>query len=84
MRDLRTVVIEQLERPEVPAPEMITSLGNVAREAREKNIPPEEVIITFKQVWSELAQSSRPQLVDQYERLRQRLVTHCIQAYYAE
>jgi hypothetical protein len=84
MKNLRDVVIEQLRQPETPTAEMITSLGNAGREAREKNIPPEEVIVTFKQLWSELAQSSRPQYPDEYERLRQRLVTVCIQAYYAE
>jgi hypothetical protein len=84
MKNLRNVVIEQLRQPETPTAEMITSLGNAGREAREKHIPPEEVIVTFKQLWSELAQSSRPQYPDQYERLRQRLVTVCIQAYYAE
>jgi hypothetical protein len=84
MTHLRTVVIEQLKQPEAPTAEMVRSLRNAGREAREKNIPPEAVIVTFKQLWSELAQSSRPQYPDQYERLRQRLVTVCIQAYYAE
>ena len=84
MKNLRNVVVEQLRQPELPTAEMMTSLANVGREARERNIPPEEVIVNFKQLWSELAQSSRPQYPDQYERLRQRLVTLCIQAYYAE
>jgi hypothetical protein len=84
VKHLRTVVIEQLKQPEAPTAQMITSLGNAGREARERNIPPEVVIVSFKQIWSELAQSSRPQYPDQYERLRQRLVTVCIQAYYAE
>jgi hypothetical protein len=84
VKHLRTVVIEQLKKPEAPTTEMIASLGTAGREARERNIPPEAVIVSFKQLWSELAQSSRPQYPDQYERLRQRLVTVCIQAYYAE
>jgi len=35
-------------------------------------------------LWNSLAESLRPQNADQYERVRQRLVTLCIQAYYAD
>jgi hypothetical protein len=84
VKNLRSAVIEQLKRPEAPIPELITVLGDVGKEGRENNIPPEQVIVTFKQLWNDLAESLRPQHADQYERLRQRLVTLCIQAYYAE
>ncbi len=84
MKNLRTAVIEQLKQPGAPIPELVTVLGEAAKEAREKNIPPEQVIVTFKKLWNDLAESLRSQHADQYERLRQRLVTLCIRAYYAE
>ena len=84
MKELRTALIEQLKRPDEPTPELTKLLRKVAQEARKQNMPPEELIVTFKQLWNSLAESLRPQSVDQYERIRQRLVTLSIQAYYAE
>jgi hypothetical protein len=84
MKELRTALTEQLKRPDGPTPELAGLLRRVAQEAREHSIPPEELIVTFKQLWNSLAESLRPQNADQYERVRQRLVTLCIQAYYAE
>ena len=84
MKELRTALTEQLERPEGPTPELAELLRKVAREAHQQSIPPEELIVIFKRLWNSLAESLRPQNADQYERVRQRLVTLCIQAYYAE
>ncbi len=84
MKELRTALTEQLRKPDGPTPELASLLRKVAQEARDQNIPPEELIVTFKQLWNSLAESLRPQNADQYERVRQRLVTLCIQAYYAE
>ena len=84
MKELRTALTEQLKRPDGPTLELASLLRKVAHEAREKSIPPEELLVVFKQLWNSLAESLRPQNPDQYERVRQRLVTLCIQAYYAE
>jgi hypothetical protein len=84
MKELRTALTEQLRRPERPTPELSNLLKKVASEAREKGIQPEALIVIFKELWNSLAESMRPQNVDQYERVRQNLVTLCIQAYYAE
>jgi hypothetical protein len=84
IKELRTALTEQLKRPDGPTPELATLLRKVAREAHEQSIPPEELIVIFKKLWNSLAESLRPQNADQYERIRQRLVTICIQAYYAE
>lgn len=84
MKELRTALTEQLKRPDGPTPELTNLLRKIAHEARQKSIPPEELIVVFKQLWNSLAESLRPQNADQYERVRQRLVTLCIQAYYAE
>jgi len=84
MRELRTALTEQLKKPDEPTPELVILLRKVAQEARNQSIPPEELIVIFKQLWNSLAESFRPQSADQYERIRQRLVTLSIQAYYAE
>ena len=84
MKELRSALTEQLKRPDGPTPELASLLKRVAREARDQSTPPEELIVLFKQLWNSLAESLRPQNADQYERVRQRLVTLCIQAYYAE
>lgn len=84
MKELRTALTEQLKRPDGPTPELADLLRKVAREAHEQNIPAEELIVVFKKLWNSLAESLRPQNADQYELIRQRLVTLSIQAYYAE
>jgi hypothetical protein len=84
MKELRTALTEQLKRPDGPTPELKTLLRKVTREAHDRDIRPEQLIIIFKQLWLSLAESLRPQNADQYELVRQRLVTLCIQAYYAE
>ncbi|GAC1419035.1 MAG: hypothetical protein PVSMB1_03660 [Gemmatimonadaceae bacterium] len=84
MKQLRTALADQLKRPDGPTPELTSLLKRIAREAHDNGVQPEELIVTFKQLWNSLAESMRPQNADQYERVRQRLVTLCIQAYYAE
>ena len=84
MKELRKALTEQLKQPDGPTPELTALLHNVAAEAREKHLRPEQLIMLFKQLWNSLAESLRPQHPDQYEKVRQRLVTLCIQAYYAE
>lgn len=84
MKELRSALTDQLKKPDSPTPELANLLRKIGREAHQKQIRPEQLIIIFKQLWNSLAESLRPQNADQYERIRQRLVTLCIQAYYAE
>jgi hypothetical protein len=84
LKELRTALTEQLKSPEGPTQELSTLLRKVAKEAHDRDIKPEQLIIIFKQLWNSLAESLRPQNADQYELVRQRLVTLCIRAYYAE
>jgi hypothetical protein len=84
MKELRSALTDQLKQPENPTPELAVLLHRIGREAHDNEVRPEQLIIIFKQLWNSLAESLRPQNVDQYERIRQRLVTLCIQAYYAE
>lgn len=84
MKELRSALTEQLKRPDGPTPELASLLKRIGREAHDNGVQPEKLIVIFKQLWNSLAESLRPQNADQYERVRQRLVTLCIQAYYAE
>jgi len=84
MKELQTALAEQLRRGEEPTRELSDVLKRVAREARDKNVRPEELLIALKQQWNSLAETMRPQSADQFERVRQNLVTLCIKAYYAE
>jgi hypothetical protein len=84
IKELRAALTEQLRRPDGPTRELSALLRKVAREAHDQDIRPEQLIIIFKQMWNSLAESLRPQNGDQYELVRQSLVTLCIRAYYAE
>ena len=84
MKELRSALMEQLKTPDHPTPELSRLLQRVAREARKENIRAEELIVTFKEVWNSLSDSLRPKNAEQQERVRQRLITLSIQAYYAE
>lgn len=84
MKELRNALIEQLVNPDKPTPGLSRLMQKVAREARDNDVRAEELIVAFKELWNSLAESGRPQNADQRERVRQRLVTLSIQAYYAE
>ena len=84
LQELKAALAEQMKRPNGPTPELAMLLKRVGAEARQKNVKPEELIVIFKQLWNSLAESLRPQNAEQQERMRQNLVTLCIQAYYAE
>ena len=84
MKELRAALTEQLKQPNGPTPELTKLLKRVGVEARQNNVKPEQLLVIFKQLWNSLAESLRPQNPEQQERVRQTLVTLCIQAYYAE
>jgi hypothetical protein len=84
MMELRLALVEQLKKPDAPNPELSELLQRVAREARAGNVRPEQLLLIFKQLWNSLNESLRPQQAEQQERVRERLVTVCIKAYYAE
>ncbi len=84
MKELQAALTEQLRKPDHPTPELNALLKRIAREARDNNVRPEELLVTFKQLWNSLEDSMRPRTTDQFERIRQDLVTICIKAYYAE
>jgi flagellar biosynthesis regulator FlaF len=84
IEELKSALAEQLKHAHSPSSELTTALRKAGAEAREKKIKPEELLVLFKQIWNSLAESVRPPSSELQERMRQNLVTLCIQAYYAE
>ena len=84
IKELQAALREQLQHPDEPTAELKRLLKEVGVEARKNGIKPEELLVAFKQMWNSLAESMLPQDAGQHERVRQKLVTLCIQAYYAE
>jgi hypothetical protein len=84
MQELRSALTAQLNHPEGPTPEVTAMLKRVAREAQSSGVRPEQLLVVFKETWNSLADSMRPRSPEQYERIRENLVTLCIRAYYAD
>jgi len=84
MAELRAALTAHLQKPEAPMDELSALLQRVAREAKDGSLRPEQLLLIFKQLWNSLAESLRPQNPEQFEKVRERLVTVCIKAYYAE
>ena len=84
LQELRAALTEQFKQATGPSPELTRLLRKMAAEARENNVKPEALIVTFKQLWNSVAETLRLQNAEERERMRQALVTLCIQAYYAE
>jgi hypothetical protein len=84
MQELRSALAAQLALTNGPSAEVTAVLKRLAREARENGVLPEELLVAFKEIWNTLTEPLRPKSPDQHERIRQNLVTLCIQAYYAE
>lgn len=84
IEELKAALAEQLTATDGPRPEVAKLLKQLGTEAREKRVKPEELIVIFKQIWNSLSESIRSTHTEPHERMRQKLVTLCIQAYYAE
>jgi len=58
------------------------SLMRLAAQARERNIPPEQLLITLKETWNTLPEVRSMNDAREQVRLLQRVVTMCIREYY--
>jgi hypothetical protein len=67
-----------------PASELRTALHALAREAREKAVPPEQLLITLKNVWQSLPEVGSARDSNEQTRMLQRVVTICIKEYFAD
>jgi hypothetical protein len=60
------------------------ALQRVAREARERRILAEQLLVSLKDIWYDLPQVRRSVRVEEQQLLLQRLVTLSIREYYAQ
>ena len=67
-----------------PPPELRTALHALAREAREKAVPPEQLLVTLKNVWQSLPEVENARDFAEQTRTLQRLVTISIKEYFAD
>ena len=58
------------------------SLLRLATQARERNIPPEQLLVTLKETWNALPEVRSMNDAREHVRLLQRVVTMCIRQYY--
>jgi len=61
-----------------------TALQGLAHEARGKHIPPEQLLVTLKSIWQALPEVENARDHNEKTRILQRIVTICIQEYFAE
>ena len=66
-----------------PTPPLRAALHALAHEARVKGIPPEQLLITLKGVWQGLPEVENARHPEKTRSL-QRIVTICIQEYFAD
>lgn len=79
---LRSAVVGHIQRAMNPEPGLERAVAAVVREARERSMRPEELIIAFKSLYSSLPEPSTTAARTEQSRLREQLVTACIRAYY--
>lgn len=84
MTMLRDVVASFLDDESRHGGELHDVLHRVAAEAHEKRMRAEEIVVIFKSVLDGLPLGATPQEKMRRARARERLVTLCIRAYYAD
>lgn len=67
-----------------PAPELHHALHALAAEAREKAVPPEQLLITLKGIWQSLPDVEKARDINEQTLILQRVVTTCIKEYFAD
>lgn len=66
-----------------PPAELRESLHALARDAREKSVPPEQLLVLLKSIWYELPAVRSALANAERTRVLQQLVTMCIKEYFA-
>ena len=74
--------LAQYVRSSDQSAELGTTLHRVADEARDKGISAEHLLIVLKNLWSSLPEVRDMQKAVERERLKMKIVTACIEAYY--
>ena len=67
-----------------PAPELRTALHALAQDARAKAVPPEHLLVALKGIWHSLPTVEKARDYAEQTRVLQRVVTICINEYFAD
>jgi hypothetical protein len=54
----------------------------MAREARERNIPPERLLVCLNEIWESVISALQPASREERLNLRGRLITLCVESYF--
>ncbi len=81
---MRDAVLRVWNDPEVAESALQLALAHAVEEARARALRAEEVIVSFKGLLASLPELNSPVRRLEAARLRERLITLCIKAYYAE
>lgn len=79
---VRVALRAYLASPELPG-SLQKALLQMASEAREKAMPPEQLLIVLKDLWNALPEVRAIPDTSEQIRLLQRVVTMCIRVYYS-
>jgi len=67
-----------------PTPELRSALHGLAREARQQEVSPEQLLIALKGIWRSLPDVENARDYTERTRILQRVVSTCIEAYFAD
>ena len=81
---LRDAVLQVWNDPEQAESVLHGAIAQTVDEARQRALRAEEVIVSFKSLLASLPELNSPVRRLEAARLRERLITLCIRAYYAE
>jgi hypothetical protein len=80
---VRSALVQYVVRPSDGEP-LRQALGDMAAEAHEKSILPEQLLVVLKDVWYDLPTVRAMRDQAEQTRLLQRVVTICIKEYYGD
>jgi hypothetical protein len=67
-----------------PGPELRIALHQLARDAKEKNVPPEQLLVGLKGIWQSIPDVENARDHSEQTRVLQRIVTICIKEYFSD
>lgn len=79
---LRSVLSRHIDDPDEADPELALVLRQAVKEARNRHIRAEQLIVSLKHVWDALPQARQAIDREAQALAKQRLITLCIRAYY--
>jgi hypothetical protein len=67
-----------------PTEDVRCALNGLVREARERGVPPEQLLVVLKRLWYGLPEIRVAEPASDQARILQRVVTMCIKEYFAD